>query len=118
MKDPLKALLAPADLKATAFPPGSRYHGVEIKTGLIDGKQTVYAGRRFIPARSQYAVLQEYRVTDSDRLDNLAAQFVGDPEQYWQICDANAVLSAEELETPGEVIAITLPAGIPGGSNG
>jgi hypothetical protein len=118
MSDPLKAVLAPADLKATAFPPGSRYHGVEVKAELIDGEQRVYVARRFVPPQDQFSVVQEYRVVDGDRLDNLAARFIGDPEQYWQLCDANAVLSPEALERPGEIIMVTLPAGVPGAADG
>ena len=51
---------------------------------------------------------------EGERLDIVAAHFIGDPEQFWRICDANAVLSPEELEIPGTVVRITLPEGIPG----
>lgn len=118
MTDHLKALLAPADLVATAFPPESRYHGVEVKTGIVDGEQRVYVGRRFVPPQSNYSVVQEYRVADGDRLDNITAQFVGDAQQYWQLCDANAVLSADDLEVSGELIAIAVYEGVAGGGNG
>ena len=52
------------------------------------------------------------------RLDNLAAEYLGDPEQFWRICDANGVLRPDELtDTIGRRIRITLPDGIPGAPN-
>ena len=32
-----------------------------------------------------------YAVVDGDRIDNLAAKYLGDPMLYWMICDANGV---------------------------
>jgi hypothetical protein len=57
-------------------------------------------------------------VKEGDRLDNITNQFIGDPERFWQICDANNVLEPAELtEQPGNTIRITLPQGIPGNPN-
>ena len=54
--------------------------------------------------------LVEHTVTQGDRLDNLATRYVGDPEQFWRICDANDVLRPEELtEEIGRIIKIGLP---------
>jgi hypothetical protein len=54
--------------------------------------------------------LAEHTVTQGDRLDNLAARYVGDPEQFWRICDANDVLRPEDLtEEAGRAIRIGLP---------
>jgi hypothetical protein len=62
--------------------------------------------------------LQEHRVQQADRLDNIAARYLGDPEQFWRLCDANGVLRPEALiETIGNRIRITLPEGIPAASN-
>lgn len=50
-----------------------------------------------------------------DRLDNLAAQYLGDPELFWRLCDANSALHPEELtERVGRRLRVTLPEGIPG----
>ena len=58
----------------------------------------------------------EYRVVAGDRLDNLAARFLGDPLQSWRLADANGVLRMESLvEEIGGRIRITLPEGVPGG---
>jgi len=52
-------------------------------------------------------------VTQSDRLDNLAARYLGDPELFWRICDANAATVPDDLtDTIGERILITLPQGL------
>ena len=53
-----------------------------------DGKTIVYLRRRFVPASEQFALVQEHTVTDADRLDNLSAQYLGDPELFWRLCDA------------------------------
>jgi hypothetical protein len=119
MSDPLQALLQGA-AKPNLFPPNSRYYG--IGTGTLttaDGKTIPYLQRRFTPPPEDFVLLQEYTVVQGDRLDNLAAKYVGDPERFWQICDANAAMSPEELtEIVRRILRITLPAGIPGNQNG
>jgi hypothetical protein len=116
MTDPLQALLQPLPLKATLFPPTSRYHGIDTaQLTTVDGKTIVYLRRRFVSPPERFALLQEHTVTQGDRLDNLAAKYLGDPEQFWRLCDANAAIRPEELtETVGQRVRITLPEGIPG----
>ncbi len=100
----------------SAFPPTSRYHlvGTAVHTTAA-GEETVHLRRRFIPPPDRFHLLQEHTVTEGERHDTLAAQFVGDPEQFWRLCDANGVLRPEELtQTPGGRVRITLPEGIPG----
>jgi hypothetical protein len=120
MKDPLKTLLQSNVLKANLFPPNSRYHGIETATlETADGKSVIYLRRRFVPARERFSPIQEHTVTQGERTDNLASQYLGDPELYWQLCDANGVMRPEELtETIGKKLLITLPVGIPGGPIG
>jgi hypothetical protein len=118
MSDPLQALLqGPA--KPSLFPPNSRYSGIDTATRkTVDGKTIVYLRRRFVPPPERFALLQEYTVVQGDRLDNLAAKFIGDPELFWQICDANAAMQPEQLpEIVGRTLRITLPEGIPGTPN-
>lgn len=116
MTDPIQELFRAGVLQRTAFPPNSRYNGIETaKLTRPDGKIVVYLRRRFIPPVAGYALIREHLVTERDRLDNIAAAEIGDPEQFWRICDANAVLRPSELvETVGSRIRITLPAGLPG----
>lgn len=98
------------------FPANSRYQGTETRQlTLADGTVLVYLARRFQPPLQSLAVMRTYAVAQGDRIDNLAAGFIGDPEQFWRLCDANPVLRAEELtETVGRTVAIPLPEGIPG----
>lgn len=116
--DPYQNILQQASLATTSFPPNSRYYGIETVTIESNGETIAYLRRRFVPQSERFSLLQEHTVTEGDRLDNLANQYLGDPEQFWQICDANNVLHPEELtESIGFKIRITLPEGIPGNNN-
>ncbi len=119
MKDPLQSILQYADLKNTLFPPASRYHGIDTaKMKTKDGRNVVYLRRRFVPPPDRFALIQEHTVTQGDRLDNLAFQYTGDPEKFWQLCDANNAIRPEELiESIGRTLRITMPEGIPGEPN-
>ncbi len=118
MDDPLQAILK-FTAKANLFPPSSRYNGIDTaKMDTPDGRIIIYLKRRFVPPPENFALLQEHTVTQGDRLDNLAARYLGDPEQFWRLCDANAAMRPEELtETIGKKLRITLPEGISGGQN-
>jgi hypothetical protein len=118
-----QALLAPvtAQLAAVAtprYPVTSRYHGVDVATTTTpDGTTVSYLRRRFIPPPSRFELLQEVTVARGDRMDTLSARLLGDPEQYWRICDANNAMRPEDLEQVGLRIRVTLPEGIPGPAN-
>lgn len=119
MTDPLQNILNPQGLSRTAFPATSRYYGIET-AGFEqkNGETVVYLKRRFVPTANRFALLQEHTVTEGDRLDNITHQYVGNPEQFWQVCDANNVMHPDELtDTIGRRIRITLPEGIPGNNN-
>jgi hypothetical protein len=107
-----------AGLKASLFAANSRYQGIGTDTMIAAGGQTiVYLQRRFVPQASSFAVLQQYTVQQGDRLDNMSAQLLGDPQLYWRLCDANGALRPEELEIENLVLNVTLPQGIPGPTN-
>lgn len=114
--NPFSALTLPTDLRATAFAQTSRYSGLEIlKQTMSDGRQVAYVTRRFVPQPDRFATLREHAISEGDRPDNLAAQYIGDAEQFWRLADANNVLNPFELtEDIGRHIRITLPEGIPG----
>jgi hypothetical protein len=98
------------------FPPTSRYAQIETTT-LETGEDHIvrYLRRRFIPLPERYTLMQEHPVTQGDRLDNITARYLGDPEQFWRLCDANGALHPDELTaTIGRRLRITLPEGIPG----
>jgi hypothetical protein len=122
MTDPdqaLQTLLQPGSLSATIFPTTSRYHGIGTATlEAADGQTIIYICRRLVPLVERFTMLQEHVVTQGDRMDNIAAKYLGDPEQFWRICDANAAMRPDELtETIGRRLRITLPEGVPGTPN-
>jgi len=98
----------------------SRYFSIPTaKLEKADGETIVYVCRRFVPPPEAFALLQEHEVTQGERLDNITAHFLGDPEQFWRVCDANRAMRPEELiETIGRKLRITLPEGIPGNPAG
>jgi hypothetical protein len=95
--------------------PGSRYYGLEDATLAVtdpDGlPQTIaYVRRRFIPPLGDATRVVEHGFAAGERLDTITARYLGDPTQFWQICDANLVLRPEELEEEvGRVIHVALP---------
>lgn len=114
--DALKSLLAPLALTASLFPPNSRYSGIDTAVYQPPGSQPIkYVLRRFVPQPETLSQIKEHTVRDGDRLDNLTFQYLGDPEQFWRICDANRAMRPDELtERPGTRLRITLPQGVPG----
>lgn len=97
------------------LPANSRYAGLETASiEMSDGRTIAYLKRRFLPSPDRFALLQEHTVTEGERLDNITYQYLGDPEQYWRICDANGAMRPAELtEAVGRRLRITLPEGIP-----
>jgi hypothetical protein len=98
------------------LPPTSRYFGIETATLVSpDGRETLYLLRRFTPQPESLAEIGEHVVALGDRLDNVSARHLDDPEQFWRIADANRAMRPEELEVPvGRRLRITLPRGVPG----
>lgn len=98
------------------FPPTSRYALTPTASFVrADGTAVTYLRRRCVLQPESFALLQWHVVVQGERLDNIAAQYLGDPEQFWRLCDANRALRPTELtETVGRRLAITLPEGIPG----
>ena len=97
------------------LPPASRYAGVATATHQHDGEQLVYLRRRFVPDPARFETLSEHAVAEGERLDNLTASYLDDPEQFWRLCDANrAQRPAELTDELGRKLRITLPEGIAG----
>lgn len=101
--------------RSLLYPPTSRYYNIETTTyQTADGKKIAYLKRRFVPAPERFSLLQEHFVVEGDRLDNLTARYLGDPQQYWRICDANAAMNPPDLTAEiGRRLKITLPEGFP-----
>jgi hypothetical protein len=96
----------------------SRYYGDAIETFTRpDGTDVVYLQRRIIPQPEIYTALQDYVVVEGDRLDNLAAKYLGDPLLFWMICDANAEIDPDQLtEQAGRTIKIPVASAVPAGA--
>lgn len=99
--------------QGSQFPTASRYHTTEIVQFVTpDGRTVACLRRRFVPPPENFSTLQEHRVQEGERLDHLAAKYLGDPEQFWKLCDANnAFVPSELTDTPGRTLRITLPEG-------
>jgi hypothetical protein len=93
------------------FPPSSRYHETEVaKLELPGGREVVYLRRRFPPPAGASALLAEHAVTQGERLDNVTARYLADPEQFWRVCDANDAERPDELtERADRRLRIPLP---------
>jgi hypothetical protein len=114
--NPIASLLAAVpELTTTQFPQTSRYYGAEIRRHTLpDGKDVAYLGRRFVPSPDRFELLREHTIVEGDRLDNLAAAYLGDPEQFWRLADANHGLNPFDLTaTVSRRLRITLPEGVP-----
>ncbi|HEY0530279.1 MAG TPA: LysM domain-containing protein [Actinoplanes sp.] len=99
--------------------PSSRYASVGVATTTVpDGagqtRDVRFLRRRFPPQPDTLRTLAEHRVVRGDRVDLIAAGTLGDPTQFWRICDANPVIHPAELCAPeriGEPVRIPFPQG-------
>ena len=94
--------------------PNSRYFNLETSTLITlkgDGeKQEIkFIKRRFLPSADDMTTLVEHNVTQEERLDNITSLYIGDPTQYWRICDSNEVAKPTELtDEIGRAIKISI----------
>jgi nucleoid-associated protein YgaU len=119
MSSPLSAFLQLGLIPPVSFPADSRYYGSGTLTWTSSGGQSIsYLARRIVPqpGAANYATVAQHTVVQGDRLDLIAAKYLGDPLMFWLICDANGAIRPHDLTaTPGTVLAITMPQGVPGG---
>jgi hypothetical protein len=121
MNYPLQALVNMGVIPPVTFPADSRYYASTTLSYTTPVGQTItYLARRFVPqpGAPNYATVAQHTVKQGDRLDLLAANYLGDPLLFWLLCDANGAIRPDELvETPGKVLNITMPQGVPGAGN-
>ena len=93
---------------------GSRYeHVADAELETKDGRLIRYKRMRFIPdAEGRLS----YQVKEGDRPDLAVYNTLGDPEQFWRLCDVNKTQRPVDLtENPGERIGVPGPEGGMGG---
>ncbi len=95
------------------FAPTSRYFGIATaQFTAADGRQVVYLRRRFLPPSGTGTAMAEHIATQGERLDNITSRYLGDPEQFWRLCDANDAMRPDELTARiGRRLRIPLPEG-------
>jgi hypothetical protein len=81
----------------------SRYAVIENAVYETDGCQITYKRRRFLPQSETIPTQYLVSVAIGDRLDSIAARTLGDPEQFWQLCDANNGMNPFELTAEAEL---------------
>lgn len=93
------------------FNPDSRYASIgDASLTRSDGTVVAYKRRRFLPQGSRMNLLVEVTITEGDRLDNITARTLGDPEQFWRICDANDTMNPAELTARiGRTLRVPVP---------
>lgn len=92
------------------FAATSRYAGIATATLSSGGRDLVYLRRRFLPPAGASTILAAHSVVEGDRLDNITARYLGDPEQFWRLCDANNAMHPDELTADiGRRLRIPLP---------
>jgi hypothetical protein len=119
MSSPITAFIQLGLIPPVTFPADSRYYRYSTLAYTAPGGVSVsYLARRIVPqpGASNYATVARHTVVQGDRLDLIAAKYLGDPLLFWLICDANGAIRPGELvATPGTVLSITMPQGVPGG---
>lgn len=80
------------------------------KVTASDGtsREVPYVRRRFIPPAENMTLVVEHTFVQGERLDNITARYLGDPTQFWRICDANEAMKPEDLEEVGRSIRIAV----------
>ena len=92
---------------------GSRYENVaDAELVSPDGRSIRYKRMRFIPEVDGSGF---YKVRQGDRADLAAYKVLGDPEQFWRLCDINRVQRPVDLTAnAGETLVVPGPNGVPG----
>ena len=93
------------------FEPTSRYYALPTATHTTpDGREIAYKRRRFLPSAAALPLLVEVVVAQGDRLDLITARTLGDPEQFWRVCDANDSMNPADLTTElGRTLRVPVP---------
>jgi hypothetical protein len=77
------------------FFPNSRYANAVIDTARTSTGATVTVVR--LPIRSRPAVRGFHARNDTQRLDMIAAHYLGDATAFWRLCDAADAIAPDAL---------------------
>jgi hypothetical protein len=93
------------------FDPSSRYYLIATATLTTpDGRTVAFVRRRLVPQPGDHRLLVEVVVAQGERLDLITARVLGDPEQFWRVCDANGADRPDELTaSAGRRLRIPVP---------
>jgi hypothetical protein len=92
------------------FDATSRYYSIELEKFVApDGRVSSFKRRRFLPRGEDMPLLTEVTVIQGDRMDLIATRTIGDPEQFWRICDANNAMNPADLMEIGRLLKVPLP---------
>lgn len=93
------------------FEPTSRYYALETATLTApDGRMVAFKRRRFLPNGDDMRLFVEVTLIQGDRLDLITARTLGDPEQFWRVCDANNAMDPFDLTAePGRTLRVPVP---------
>ncbi|MFE9040623.1 hypothetical protein ACFYOG_06865 [Streptomyces sp. NPDC007818] len=94
-----------------------RYADVGITTTTVpDGaggvREVRHLRRRPLPDPRGVPVLALHAVARDDRMDLIAARYLGDPTAFWLVSDANGALDPDELvglENEGTLLVVPVP---------
>lgn len=93
----------------------SRYFGIEVaQIEIVPEHPIAYLRRRFVPDNATVVPLTEHVILQGERLDNITAKYLGDPELFWMLADANTAMRPDDLTDDslvGQSIIIPLPQG-------
>jgi hypothetical protein len=97
------------------FEPTSRYYNIETATRETTDENgethaVAYKRRRFLPPAGSLTVLAEHTVLQGERLDIITARYIGDPQAFWRVADANDAMNPDDLTSePGASLKIPVP---------
>jgi len=121
MISPLQKLVQMGVVPTVTFPTDSRYYGSSTLTYVTPlGETVAYLARRIVPqpGTPNFSTVAQHTVRQGDRLDLIAAKYLGDPLIFWLICDANGAIDPHDLVgTQGKILNVTTPQGVPGAPN-
>ena len=91
----------------------SRYYHAGVAVMVTPGgKEIRYFRRRFLKGQDRDTILAVHAVCEGERPDIISALYLGDPELFWKLCDANSVDRPDELtRTAGKRLKIPLITG-------